>query len=105
MMDNILAKSIPGDYRIESNLKLDSTLMKTLSTIPLVNSLTATLLKKSGKVFLRVWKVDLTLPQEYTIDGWKVRNRSERADGVYYSGGGYVSLGNQGRSEDLPGKS
>jgi hypothetical protein len=104
MMDNVLAKSIPGDYRIESNLNLDSILMKTLSAIPLVNSLTATLLKKSGKVFLRVWKVDLNLPQEYTIDGWKVRNRSERADGVYYSGSGYASLGGQGGSKDLPRK-
>ena len=105
MIDTILMKTIPGEYRIVSTIKLDTALLNLLSSIPLINSMTASHLKRSGKVFLRVMKVDLQLPDEYRINGWKIRNKSERADRVYYSGRGYVSLGNQGRSEDLPSKS
>jgi hypothetical protein len=47
----------------------------------------------------------MRLPDEYQINGWKIRNKSQRADGVYYSGKGYVSLRNQGGGEDLPRKS
>jgi hypothetical protein len=102
MIDTILMKSIPGEYRIESTVELDTAFLNILSSIPLVNILTATHLKRSGKVFLRVMKVDVQLPDEYQINGWKIRNKSQRADGVYYSGKGYVSLRNQGGGEDLP---
>lgn len=105
MIDSILMKTIPGEYRIQSTVKLDSAILNFLSSIPLINKITATHLKKSGKVFLRVMKVDAQLPDEYRINGWKIRNKSERADGVYFSGSGYVSLGNQGGSKDLPSKS
>jgi hypothetical protein len=102
MIDTILMKTIPGEYRIESTVNLESTLLNILSAVPVINKITASHLKKTGKVFLRVMKVDVQLPDEYRINGWKIRNKSERADGTYYSGHGYVSLGNQGRGEDLP---
>lgn len=105
MIDAILMKTIPGEYRIESTVNLNSSFLNFLAVIPLLNTITAIHLKKTGKVFLRVTKVDLRLPDEYRINGWKIRNRSQRSDGVYYSGSGYVSLGNQGGGEDLPSKS
>ena len=105
MIDKILMKSIPGEFRIESRVNLDSAFFNFLSAIPLINIMAATHLKSSGKVFLRVMKVDARLPEEYRLNGWKIRNKSERADGVYYSGSGYISLGDQGGGEDLPRKS
>lgn len=104
MIDTILMKTIPGEYRIESTVNLESTLLNVLSVVPLINKITASHLKRSGKVFLRVMKVDVQRPDEYRLNGWKIRNKSERADGVYYSGKGYVSLGNQSGGEDLPRK-
>jgi hypothetical protein len=105
MIDDILMKTIPGEYRIESTVNLESALLNILSAIPLINQITASHLKRTGKVFLRVMKVDVQRPDEYRINGWKIRNKSQRADGAYYSGNGYVSLGNQSRGEDLPRKS
>ena len=105
MIDAILMKNIPGEYRIESTVNLESKFLNFLSAIPLINKITASHLKRTGKVFLRVMKVDVQRPDEYRINGWKIRNKSERADGVYYSGKGYVSLGNQSGGEDLPRKS
>ena len=105
MIDAVLMKTIPGEYRIESTVNLESKSLNFLAAVPLLNKITANHLKKSGKVFLRVMKVDLQLPEEYRINGWKIRNRSQRSDGAYYSGRGYVSLGNQCGSEDLPSKS
>jgi hypothetical protein len=104
MIDTILMKTIPGEYRIESTINLNSPFLKALAAMPILNKITASHLKKSGKVFLRVMKVDAQLPAEYRINGWKIRNRSQRADGVYYSGSGYVSLGNESGGEDLPRK-
>jgi hypothetical protein len=105
MIFAILAKSIPGEYRIESTVRLNSTFLNLISIIPVFNKMTASHLKRSGKVFLRVMKVDEQLPDEYRINGWKIRNRSQRADALYYSGSGYVSLGNQSGGEDLPRES
>lgn len=105
MMRSVLGRSIPGEFRFESRVNLESKYMNFLSHIPGINSITAFTLKKSGKVYLRVMKVNTNLPDEYHIRGWKIRNKSERADGVYYSGNGYVSLRNEGGCEDLPGKS
>lgn len=104
MMRDILWATMPGEFRFESKVNLESKYLNFLSHIPGINNVTAYALKKSGKVFLRVLKVDKNLPDDYYVSGWKIRNKSERGDGVYFSRSGYVSLGNQGGGEDLPRK-
>jgi hypothetical protein len=105
MMKQVLVRTIPSEFRFESQINLNSKYLNILSLIPVINLLTAALLKWSGRVSLRVWKVDSNMPDEYRFRGWKIRNKSTRADGVYYTSGNYVSLRNESGGEDLPRES
>lgn len=104
-------RDIPGEYRVETSLHGISALVLKSDRLPFVGTLVAEYLKRSGRIYLRVNKVDPSLPEEYRVAGWKVRNQSSRADGTLYSSGGRVNLdgdqplGNKGRCKNLPGKS
>lgn len=74
---------LPGDFRLESRIDFQNPMWKFVSCIPYLRYLIAKYLISSGRVWARVWNVDLGAPTEYKLDGWTIRNRSERQDGTY----------------------
>ena len=44
-------------------------------------------MKRQGKIFIRPNKVDPTKPDYYWLEGFKVRNMSQRQDGTYWTNG------------------
>jgi hypothetical protein len=94
-MNFYLIEMLPGDFRMETNIDLDSLLMKVISKIPILRYVIAKYMIKTNMVYARVLKVDPAGPEEFKLNGWVVRNRSERADGVFLTKGSGVFLGFQ----------
>jgi hypothetical protein len=81
-------KHTPGDFRIETTFNPRTGIYKVILDIPLLKYLISELFVRQGKIFLRPFKVDPTKPEQYWVEGFKVRNKSQRADGIYLTAGG-----------------
>jgi len=68
--------------------------MQFLLEIPILKLLISEILVRQGKIFLRPFKVDPSKPEQYWVEGFKVRNRSQRQDGTYLTAGGVTQFNN-----------
>ena len=78
----------PGDFRIETTFNSRSKIMKFALEFPVLKMLISEILVRQGKIFLRPYKVDPSKPKYYSVEGFKVRNMSQRQDGTYLTAGG-----------------
>ena len=81
-------KHTPGDFRIETTFNSQSKVMKVALEFPILKIFISEILVRQGKIFLRPYKVDPAKPEQYWVEGFKVRNRSQRQDGTYLTAGG-----------------
>lgn len=81
-------KDTPGDYRVETTFSLHNRQMQFILNFPIIKILVSEILVRQGKIFLRPYKVDPSKPEQYWIEGFKVRNKSQRQDGTLHSAGG-----------------
>jgi len=81
-------KHTPGDFRIETTFNPTIGFMKIALNFPVLKIILSEILVRQGKIFLRPCKVDPTKPEQYWVEGFKVRNRSQRQDGTYLTAGG-----------------
>ena len=91
-MRNYLFSLSPSDYIFETPQNVDTWYFNSIARIPGVRRILALILIHEGFAILRVMKVDPKLPEEFKVSGWKVRNRSQRHDGVLWTAGGSVLL-------------
>jgi len=91
-MRNYLFSLSPYDYRFETPRNVSTWYFNAIARIPVVRRLVAQILIRKGFAIMRVMKVDPKLPDEFFVNGWKVRNKSERHDGVLWTAGGSVLL-------------
>lgn len=81
-----------GDFRVETTFNLQGKFARTILEFPLIKILVSEILVRQGKIFLRPFKVDPTKPEQYWVEGFKVRNTSQRKDGTLYTSGGRTIL-------------
>jgi len=96
-MRNYLFTMSPDDYRFETPRSVNTWYFNYIARIPVLRRLVAQILIHQGFAIMRVMKVDSKLPDEFFVNGWKVRNKSERHDGVLWTAGGRVNLSNAPR--------
>jgi len=87
-------KKTPGNFRIETTFSIHNRFMQFLLEIPILKLLISEILVRQGKIFLRPFKVDPSKPEQYWVEGFKVRNRSQRQDGTYLTAGGVTQFNN-----------
>ena len=80
----------PGNFRVETTFNSRSGLMKHALEFPVLKVFISEFLVRQGKIFLRPYKVDPSKPDQYWVEGFKVRNMSQRQDGTYWSSGSVV---------------
>ncbi len=80
-------KRTPGNFRIETTFNPRAAVMKFALNFPVLRILFSEILVRQGKIFLRPYKVDPTKPDQYWVEGFKVRNMSQRKDGTYLTSG------------------
>jgi hypothetical protein len=81
-------KHTPGNFRVETTFNSQSRFYGVILEIPVLKYLFSELLIRQGKIFLRPYKVDPSKPEQYWVEGYKVRNMSQRKDGTYLTAGG-----------------
>jgi hypothetical protein len=91
-MRDYLFRLSPGDFRFETPRSVNTWYFNSIARIPGVRRILALILIHEEFAILRVIKVDSKLPDEFKVNGWKVRNKSERQDGVLWTSGGRVNL-------------
>ncbi len=91
-MEKYLFSLSPYDYRFETPRSVNTWYFNAIAKIPIARRLVALILIHQGFAIIRVVKVDPKLPDEFRFKGWKVRNKSERQDGVLWTTGGRVLL-------------
>lgn len=77
----------PDGFRVETSFKFQAGFLRTLLDTPLLTYLISEMLIRQGKIFLRPYKVDPTKPDQYWLEGFKVKNISQRKDGTYLTSG------------------
>ena len=80
-------KHTPGNFRIETTFNPRVGVIKFALNFPVLRIILSELLVRQGKIFLRPYKVDPTKPDYYWLEGFKVRNMSQRKDGTYLTSG------------------
>lgn len=80
--------STPDNFRVETTFNSQSGIYKYILEIPILKYLFSEILIRQGKIFLRPYKVDPSKPDHYWVEGYKVRNMSQRKDGTYLTAGG-----------------
>jgi hypothetical protein len=80
-------KYTPGDFRVETTFNIHNRSMQFILEIPLLKVLISEILVRQGKIFLRPLKVAPSKPEQYWVEGFKVRNKSQRQDGTYLTAG------------------
>jgi hypothetical protein len=88
-------RKTPGDFRIETTFDLHNGFTRFILEFPLVKVLASEILVRRGKIFLRPYKVDPTKPDQYRVEGFTVRNKSQRQDGTLYTAGGVTTFKTQ----------
>jgi hypothetical protein len=91
-MEKYLFSLSLADFSFETRRDLTTRKLILISKIPIVRFVVAKYLIWAGYAILRVSKVDPALPDEFRLKGWKIRNRSQRQDGVLWTSGGRVLL-------------
>ena len=81
-------KKTTGNFRIETTFNSQRGFYKFVLEIPVLKYLFSEILIRQGKIFLRPYKVDPSKPDQYWLEGYKVRNMSQRKDGTYLTAGG-----------------
>lgn len=81
-------RKTPGNFRIETTFNPTIGVMKIALNFPVLKFILSEILVRQGKIFLRPYKVDPAKPEQYWVEGFKVRNRSQRQDGTYLTAGG-----------------
>ncbi|CAB4367188.1 unannotated protein [freshwater metagenome] len=77
----------PATFRAETTFNSRSGIFKVLLEIPVFKYIFSEILIRQGKIFIRPNKVDPTKPDYYWLEGFKVRNMSQRQDGTYWTNG------------------
>lgn len=77
----------PVNFRAETTFNSRTRIFKVLLEIPVFKYIFTEILIRQGKIFIRPNKVDLTKPDYYWLEGFKVRNMSQRQDGTYWTNG------------------
>jgi len=80
-------KTTPGDFRVETTFNIHNRSIQYIPEIPILKVLISEILVRQGKIFLRPFKVDPSKPDQYWVEGFKVRNMSQRQDGTYLTAG------------------
>ena len=91
-MRNYLYSLSPSEYMFETPRHVDNWYLNFIARIPLIRRIVALILIRAGFAIMRVTKVNPLLPEEFKVSGWKVRNTSQRHDGVLWTAGGRVNL-------------
>ena len=78
----------PDNFRVETTFNMNYGFYRAILGIPFLKNLFSEILIRQGKIFLRPYKVDPSKPEQYWVDGYKVRNMSQRKDGTYLTAGG-----------------
>jgi hypothetical protein len=89
-------KHTSGDFRIETTFNPRTGFMKFALNFPVLRVIFSEILVRQGKIFLRPCKVDPAKPEQYFVEGFKVRNRSQREDGTYLTAGNVHRFKSQG---------
>ena len=77
----------PANFRAETTFNDRTGIYKVLLEIPIFKYIFSEILIRQGKIFIRPNKVDPTKPDYYWLEGFKVRNMSQRQDGTYWTNG------------------
>ena len=77
----------PSNFRAETTFNSRTGIYKIFLEIPIFKYVFSEILIRQGKIFLRPYKVDPTKPEQYWVEGFKVRNMSQRQDGTYWTNG------------------
>ena len=77
----------PANFRAETTFNHRTGTYKILLEIPILKYIVSELLIRRGKIFIRPYKVDSSKPDHYWLEGFKVRNMSQRQDGTYWTNG------------------
>jgi len=77
----------PANFRAETTFNGRTGIYKVLLEIPIIKYIFSEILIRQGKIFIRPNKVDPTKPDYYWLEGFKVRNMSQRQDGTYWTNG------------------
>jgi len=77
----------PVNFRAETTFNSRTGIFKVLLEIPVFKYIFTEILIRQGKIFIRPNKVDPTKPDYYWLEGFKVRNMSQRQDGTYWTNG------------------
>jgi hypothetical protein len=96
-MHNYLFSLSPSEYIFETPRRVDTWFLNFIARIPLIRRMVAMILIRAGFAIMRVTKVNPLLPEEFQVSGWKVRNTSQRHDGVLWTAGGRVNLSHAAR--------
>jgi hypothetical protein len=94
-MINIAVNKTPDfdfDYVVQSVYEYKSFKTSLIMSLPLLNRWYIKRAIYNGSIFARYLKVDPNKPAREIIQGWHVRNTSQRADGTLLTGGNYVLL-------------
>jgi hypothetical protein len=78
----------PDNFRVETTFNSQSGFYKFILEIPVLKYFFSEILIRQGKIFLRPYKVDPSKPDQYWLEGYRVRNMSQRKDGTYLTAGG-----------------
>ncbi len=78
----------PANFRAETTFNNRTGIYNVLLEIPGLKYIFSELLIRQGKIFIRPYKVDTSKPEHYWLEGFKVRNMSQRQDGTYLTAGG-----------------
>jgi hypothetical protein len=78
----------PENFITQSTFSKDGTLLLLTSRFRIIRKVVARLAISTGNIYKRPTKVDPTKPRKYRLQGWLVRNMSQREDGTYFKNGG-----------------
>jgi hypothetical protein len=81
-------RKTPGNFRVETSFDIKNQYLQFILNVPVIKVLVSEILVRQGKIFLRPFKVDPSKPEQYWVEGFKVRNRSQRQDETLYTAGG-----------------
>lgn len=80
-------RKTPGNFRVETTFNSQNKIFKLALEFPVLKVIISEILVRQGKIFLRPYKIDPAKPQQYWVEGFKVRNISQRQDGTFWTNG------------------
>ena len=83
-----ISKWHPENFITQSTFSKNGVLLRLTSRFRIIRKVVARLAISTGSIYKRPTKVDPTKPRKYRLQGWLVRNMSQREDGTYFKNGG-----------------